>query len=319
MNMQPTSQKRLLDYVGWLLVAVALAFLARKFWLYRGDLAEWRPGGRALSLMIAGAAVYAGAFGFGALGWSRMAQYWDPTADAWRILRLYARTQIAKYIPGNVFHVAGRWAGGRRMGLSHRAILGATLYEIGISLVVSLFFAALWFAGEAVPGPAWRTASVAGLLAGLVLFPFVAVQIAGRLVPLLHIDSWPIQTRLSLRRGLVPAYYAYAFLFGIIGAVFVAWARFLTGTTGLERSAFFFSVFAAAWLIGFVAPGASGGLGVREAVLVGLLGSSVGDAQALAIAIGFRIITVAGDVLVFALSFLAPGHRSAAGALPSGE
>lgn len=316
MNMQPPSKKRLLDYVGWLLVSVALAFLARKFWLYRGDLAEWRPDKLAVSFMIAGAAVYAGAFVLGALGWARMVQYWDPTADAWRIFRLYARTQIAKYIPGNVFHVAGRWAGGRRMGLSHRAILGATLYEIGISLVVSLFFAAFWFAGKAVPGPACRAASVAGLLAGLVLFPFVAVKIAGRLVPLLHIDSWPIQTRLSSRRGLVPAYYAYALLFAIIGAIFVAWARLLTGTTGLERSAFFFSAFAAAWLIGFVAPGASGGLGVREAVLVGLLGSSVGDAQALAMAIGFRIITVAGDVLVFALSFLAPGHDSASGASP---
>jgi hypothetical protein len=53
--------------------------------------------------------------------------------------------------------------------------------------------------------------------------------------------------------------------------------------------------YALAWLCGFVIPGASAGLGVREAVIVLLFGD---DPAALFTAMGMRVVTTLGDVLL---------------------
>ena len=49
-------------------------------------------------------------------------------------------------------------------------------------------------------------------------------------------------------------------------------------------------------------PGAPGGLGIREAALVALLGATVGESTVLLAAVMFRMITTLGDSLFFFLS-----------------
>ena len=53
-------------------------------------------------------------------------------------------------------------------------------------------------------------------------------------------------------------------------------------------------------------PGAPGGLGIRESVIVAVLAPLLGDAPALAAALLLRAVTVAGDLISFGYSFLAP-------------
>lgn len=57
--------------------------------------------------------------------------------------------------------------------------------------------------------------------------------------------------------------------------------------------------FCVAWASGFMIPGAPGGLGVREGMLITLLSPLWGDGNAIASAMLFRFIAVAGDVLAF--------------------
>jgi hypothetical protein len=57
---------------------------------------------------------------------------------------------------------------------------------------------------------------------------------------------------------------------------------------------------AGAWVVGFVIPGASAGIGVREAAVILLLSPVLGAADAAAIATIYRLVTAGGDAL-FAL------------------
>ena len=50
---------------------------------------------------------------------------------------VYARTQIAKYFPGNIFHYAGRQVLGNQVGYLHAPLAGASLFEVVGVLVVS--------------------------------------------------------------------------------------------------------------------------------------------------------------------------------------
>ena len=58
-------------------------------------------------------------------------------------------------------------------------------------------------------------------------------------------------------------------------------------------------IFAIAWVAGFITPGAPGGLGVREAILVTVLTPLYGGGTAVALTIVLRICTFAADGLGF--------------------
>jgi hypothetical protein len=67
-------------------------------------------------------------------------------------------------------------------------------------------------------------------------------------------------------------------------------------------------VSAAAWLAGFVTPGAPGGLGVREAILVMALEGTLGKGGALAAAALFRAATTLGDVALYLAALVIRGN-----------
>ena len=60
-----------------------------------------------------------------------------------------------------------------------------------------------------------------------------------------------------------------------------------------------------AWLAGFVVPGAPGGLGVRESMLVLLLSNTGESASAMALGLGFgmRFVSTLGDVIAVAIAY----------------
>ncbi|MGH6905207.1 MAG: hypothetical protein ACREIR_20995, partial [Geminicoccaceae bacterium] len=71
------------------------------------------------------------------------------------------------------------------------------------------------------------------------------------------------------------------------------------------------SSMALAWWLGFVAPGSSAGVGVREAVLVLALEPHLAADGAMLIALALRLITTFGDLLFFALCVVVPRDVSA--------
>ena len=305
--MGQTKTKHFLDALGWLIITIAGVFLAKKCWESRLWFAEWRPNAGLLATMASATLIYAGLIAIQAFAWAKLAQYWQPNAPTLPLFRLCARTQIAKYIPGNVFHIAGRWMGARRLGLPHAAIMAATVYELGGLAIVSAFIA--------LPGlPVATSISFAFNLPVLcaattvlaVIFPFFVIKATGLLTKRQFFKAWPLQTTIVFKRGYVPAHFLFVVFFVATALLFAIWAKAVCPKSNLNQTPLLVFTFAFAWLAGFIMPGASGGIGVREAILSAALEHSAGPAEALIIAFGFRIITIAGDFLLFFASFLLP-------------
>jgi len=71
-----------------------------------------------------------------------------------------------------------------------------------------------------------------------------------------------------------------------------------------------------AWLVGYLTPGAPGGIGTREATLIALLSFlNQEDAGLIATAL-FRVVTPLGDVLLFSGSGLKVPRRASLGETP---
>jgi uncharacterized membrane protein YbhN (UPF0104 family) len=63
---------------------------------------------------------------------------------------------------------------------------------------------------------------------------------------------------------------------------------------------FFIGAFASSWLLGFLAPGAPAGLGVREAALALWLEPALGAPSAVLLIVLLRVATTLGDLGNFA-------------------
>lgn len=208
----------------------------------------------------------------------------------------YTTTQLAKYLPGNVLHFVGRHLWLKRQGLANKHLLLATVIETALMALAAACVAACVLLIITVP----EDSQVLRLLALLAPIPLAiyALLLAAWLLAMTGVPRLQ-----NYRRTLGAMCYAglgAALFFCLQGSVFLIITRFFVPDMGIIAIA----IAAIAWLVGFVVPGAPGGLGVREAVFLFLLGALIPTADAvLAIAIA-RLISIVGDLVCFALGQL---------------
>jgi uncharacterized membrane protein YbhN (UPF0104 family) len=71
----------------------------------------------------------------------------------------------------------------------------------------------------------------------------------------------------------------------------------------------FSGAFIVSWLAGFITPGAPAGVGVREMVIIILLGGVANEASLLMAVVISRMITVIGDLLFYSAMYFIPNNR----------
>jgi glycosyltransferase 2 family protein len=294
---------------GWLVLALALGFLGHSLWRS----APWTlAAARGAELAVA---ISAGTLAYGLAGFL-LAEAWrqllGPTAPSARRCHyhaLYGRTQIAKYLPGNCFHLVGRQILGRQLGHGHGALALASLAETALLLAVAGMLSLPLLGPDLAHAlgrvPLWLVGAVLTAAVGLILVtlrPGGALQRPATLGMLIMLRSWA--PRLS-RAGLL-----HLALFAVGGLILwtVAAAVRAPGAPPLDLLGAI-SALALGWGAGFVVPGAAAGLGVREAVLVLTLEQHLGGDGAVLAALALRVVTTLGDLLFFGLSCLAPSYR----------
>ena len=214
------------------------------------------------------------------------------------------KSQIAKYLPGNVFHYVGRVALGTQKGLSSGAVILSSGMEAFLAAVNGFILAMMsvllnpealpFITAHIPPGSRLALVLVALCAGGIVLFFYRS-----------HAASWLRERRSFFRPARILAvigiYMSVFLLFGIVLKILLAglwdihpglnWYQFSCG-------------FALAWWLGFITPGAPGGIGIREAVFVTLFGSQLGDGIAIGLAILIRIMTTLSDVFTFIIALV---------------
>ena len=112
-----------------------------------------------------------------------------------------------------------------------------------------------------------------------------------------------------LQWALLRAYLEYLLFFAIAGLVLAGLVFQFNAALGVYDILAIIASFAVSWLAGFITPGAPSGIGIRETILVVSLDKILLSGSGVLIAILFRLITVAGDVLFFSVA----GRRVKAG------
>ncbi len=219
-------------------------------------------------------------------------------------LWIIGRTAIAKYVPGNVFQYVGRQFFADTLGATQREVFASTLGEILVVASLSCMFAALSLPFADIP------ASVEAFRA-----PAVAVIALGACSPLIAWRVGPFLARRGPFKFLRPmfeidfvswlrAYLAYAACFALGLAAFLVAAMYFIGDFSDVELLTLTAAYSISYAFGFMMPGAPGGLGVREALIVIIAGTHFDPAALAAAALVQRVANVLAESICFAGSFV---------------
>lgn len=219
------------------------------------------------------------------------------------LMKIHLRTGIVKYLPGNVFHLAGRHVLAGGAGAGQGAVLAANILEMGTIVVASLAIVAV------VAGLGYLDAALAFLrgrfdTAGVIIAVLVLAAAAGALGAYLAGKYRRLLNRSALRTMMV-VFTCYLGFFAVAALLLHVLCSRLSGAEAPSPGYLeVLGVFCLSWMAGFAVPGAPGGLGIRESVMIAALAPSMGDGGALAAALLLRAVTVGGDVHSFFYSFI---------------
>jgi uncharacterized membrane protein YbhN (UPF0104 family) len=288
---------------GSLLALAALAVVLQKIRANWGVLVGWHPPFAVGWIVLIGAVVYAAASHLLSGAWVRLLAFFGQTGmEKGVAVSIYARTQLAKYLPGNVFHLAGRHVMSKQAGSRHGGTAAAAVFEaiglIGSACAVSLLGLVFESSRPGAGSVFWYL----GVLCWAAGFPLLANYLVGR-VPALKKLEIPVKKPAELLRSLLPIYAFYGVFFLISGGILLWLVSLTAGVGRVQTAGTVMTVYAASWVAGFVTPGAPAGLGVREALITVSLTGTIGESSSLLVALLFRMITVGGDLLFFLRSF----------------
>jgi glycosyltransferase 2 family protein len=223
----------------------------------------------------------------------------QPVSNRWGVAT-YLRTNIAKYLPGNIWHFYGRIQACRGREIPGAIALLSVLLEPLLMLAAAVIIAAV-----GLPRPQGIAEPVLRLFQGGIL-----VLVLGGIHPrLLN----PLLARWGRKKGgesepRLLKQYPWRPLVGEGGFLLLRSAGFLLcwGAVGpIEQPVTLVSAFAVAWLVGLVVPGLPGGVGILEAILVGLLGGMLSPEVLLWILAAYRLVNTGAEAIGAGVAWLA--------------
>ncbi len=296
-----TLKKRIIEVLGYLVSGIALYFVYKYVINIDLEAAKQKLSYTWIPLLLVFIAIYIVLMSFLATGWRYMLELLHGSSlPKWRIIGIYTKTQIYKYIPSNLMHVIARIYFATKLGPSKTNVVQSYFLEIvfmvliGLIIVLTTVYTGSFTLSDELILK-FKTALAGGgkvFSYGILIFGVVAI--AFYLIKALRNYKSAFSSD-NLMRIVKLFVLLVCFFFGM-GCVeyFV-----FSGLLGMDIGFLYVvSLFTITWLGMFIIPGAPGGIGIREFIVIALLSPIYGpDDPTIGILI-FRVITVLGDALL---------------------
>lgn len=309
--------KRWLPWLGLVISLLCAAYFVRAVSQYWQSLTNIYWGPKAILGMIVALGLYALTYAFVTRSWQlelRAVGHFKAYAE---LARIILTSQFGKYLPGNVGHHVGRVVLAKRAGLPSDAIVASLLLDTLLVLLAGAICSlptlplllSVLNQHDISAGRTLIAATSATAVATVALLAIPALR--GKLIALWRYGA-----------SLQPAAHVRLFFEAWLGQ----FTCFVLGASALYLLCNVISdappasviqfwpqvvgVYATAWLLGFLMPGAPAGLGVRELVLLLGLSPLIGEQQATTAAAMLRLVTTVADGLVFTVAVCTGNSRA---------
>jgi uncharacterized membrane protein YbhN (UPF0104 family) len=290
-------------YLRWVILGGTLFFLIKAFKDNWQDVAAIRLNSKAWIILFVAFSITILAHTWAGLVWGWILQSFNQPVQYRWVLPIYLKTNIAKYLPGNVWHYYGRILAVTKAGGSLEAATVSVLLEPLLMVAAALLVA--------LTGSSFGWVNIKGNLEvfGLQILSLGIVCLA--IHPRILNPALQLLSRLKGKSSnpdfqlehypLLPLLGELVFL-GLRGTGFIVTFVALTSVNP-SQILLLFTAFSVAWVLGLVIP-TPGGLGVFETTAITLLNPYFSTGIILSVVALFRIISIMAEVVGACLGFL---------------
>ncbi len=249
------------------------------------------------------------------LSWKFSLEFFgEQKVNIYKTLSVCGKSNIAKYVPGNVMHFVGRNYLGSKLGLNHIEMALSTILEAGFMVITVIIMVSVMiiFGLIKIPKEIYEQIDPTKLVIIIsVLITIVAVLFIVLLITKKELLKKIITVlkRFSIKRFIllfIKIFAIYFVLFSFMAMLFIFFLGVVLNVDigGTHNLSMVYGIAVLSWLLGYIMPGAPGGLGVRESILVLALSPIYGQDNILIAGLLTRAIFIIGDVVAFVISFI---------------
>ena len=210
------------------------------------------------------------------------------------IATIYGKTQLAKYLPGNVFHFVTRHVDSVSRGAGQIDLVKASVFEMSGLLFSGSLLSTIGLVFVDYP-ITWLRVAIIALSAILIVFAALHY---------IRSKTWSDAAEPDFHLKGLTILPLYILFFASTGLLLILMHHIEFGNATSQKYAILFFSVIVSWIAGYVTPGSPGGLGVREAAMLVMLEPAITEQLALELILGYRIVTTMGDLLLFLYSSL---------------
>lgn len=284
--------------VRWLVRILTVGFLVRALVTHWHDVTSLTLRDYGIAYLVGAAVITLGAHVWAGVVWSwLLSAAGHPQPVRWATVT-YLRTNIAKYLPGNVWHFFRRV----RACQDRQIPLGAALLSVVLEAVLMVASACL-LASTGFPLSGWHLIPIVPLLVVIhprFLNPVLAKMALGKAKTFGRLSQRDADAAPPPPTTL--GRYPFGPLVGEFGFVMLRGAGFVGCVLALYQPALsemplIVAAFAVAYVAGLVVPGAPGGIGVFEATALGLLQNQLPSGVIFGAVAIYRLVSTGAEAL----------------------
>jgi len=242
--------------------------------------------------------------------WTWMLVEFNQTVDIPRFVRVYLQTNIAKYLPGNVWHYYGRVTAAKAAGIPTSIAALSVLLEPLLMAAAAIAFVLLGMQLAIAPSRIYLKILLIFGLAGVLLaiHPYW-LNLAIRLLRRIKFKAAKSTAKTNDADICQINRYPWRPLLGEMGFLGLRGTGFLLTLLAvmplsIERIPLLLTAFSLAWVLGLIIPGAPGGLGVFEVTAISLLQYSFSTGAVISAIALYRLISIIAETAGAGLAWL---------------
>lgn len=293
--------KKYIKFIGNILVIISLLFLIRKFNSLNINIKEYLSKSNVVIALIL-SLIFSLLLSIQSLPWilliRRICNIKLPFYDG---NKTYCKSSLLKYIPGNIFQYVGRSSLIYQFeNITYSCMLSSIIIET-LCVIASAFVVSLVFSWSNVIEYFYNHVYLIYVIILPLLITFSLSIILRNKIKLIT-----KKLKLTLNKGLLYDVFLsvlyFSFILIIQGGMLTIIINQLNNTPLFNNLIIILGTYSFSWVIGYITPGVSGGIGVREALLCLFLRTQYPESIILVSVIIYRILNIIGDLGAYLLS-----------------
>lgn len=294
--------KKIVDVVGKILVVIALIFIIKKFKDLNINIAEYISSENILLLIILGV-IFSFMISITSYPWIKILNILSGKSIRFRMAnRVYCKTNLYKYIPGNIFQYVGRFEiSTQYKEISNGTVMLSIIIETLCSVIASLLVAVSFSSNIVINYCNKYRNIIKFVLAGVFVVIIILVLLKKKIYEVFNRYKYILNFKMLKIMLFAVLFFATELI--LQGGMLLIIISHHCGTI-IKGNILFevIGIYSFSWLIGFITPGVSGGIGVREALLIMALNNLISERIILVSVVILRILNIIGDIIAFAIS-----------------